>query len=179
MLLGAPALKGPREQKIRALLESLEKAMSGKVVLDNNGRFYLKSPGSGSMEMFLVAEGLRKFAMLARLIATGSLLDKGYLFWDEPETNLNPKLVKESAEVILSLCHNGIQVFLASHSLILLRELDILCREKYKSVSQRWFGLRLDHGAVTVEQDDTIENLQTLITLDEELSQSDRIMAAF
>lgn len=41
------------------------------------------------MEMPLVAEGLRKVAMLARLIATGTLLEQGYLFWDEPETNLN------------------------------------------------------------------------------------------
>ena len=32
------------------------------------------------MEIPLVAEGLRKLAMLARLIITGSLLDKGYLF---------------------------------------------------------------------------------------------------
>lgn len=39
------------------------------------------------MEMPLVAEGLRKVAMLARLIATGTLLEQGYLFWDEPETS--------------------------------------------------------------------------------------------
>jgi predicted ATPase len=33
-------------------------------------------------------------AMLARLISTGVLLEQGYLFWDEPETSLNPKLIK-------------------------------------------------------------------------------------
>ncbi|WP_281258757.1 hypothetical protein [Avibacterium endocarditidis] len=43
------------------------------------------------MEIPLVAEGLRKLAMVARLVATGTLLDKGCLFWDEPEANLNPK----------------------------------------------------------------------------------------
>ena len=77
------------------------------------------------MEMPLVAEGHRKFAMLARLIATGALLDKGYLFWDEPETNLNPKLIKEVASTILHLCRSGIQVFAATHSLFLLREFHI------------------------------------------------------
>ncbi len=39
------------------------------------------------MEMHLVAEGLRKLAMIARLIANGSLVDKVSLFWDEPEAN--------------------------------------------------------------------------------------------
>ncbi|MFO1416253.1 MAG: hypothetical protein U1F28_03715 [Acinetobacter sp.] len=40
--------------------------------------------------MPLIAEGLRKLAMLARLISTGTLLEQDYLFWDEPETNLSP-----------------------------------------------------------------------------------------
>ncbi len=177
LLLGAPALKGAREKKVASVLAPLEEAMGGKVVLDKSGRFYLNSPGIGSVEMFLVAEGLRKLAMLARLIATGSLLDKGYLFWDEPETNLNPKLVKKTAEVILALCNSGIQVFLASHSLFLLREIELLCQKKYENVQQRWFGLKLDKGEVAVEQGDTIECLQTLVVLDEELSQSDRYLA--
>ena len=50
--------------------------MGGSVELDKSGRFYLKV-ASGSMEMHLVAEGLRKLATVARLVATGSLLDKG------------------------------------------------------------------------------------------------------
>ena len=29
--------------------------------------------------------------MIARLIATGSLIGTGSLFWDEPEANLNPE----------------------------------------------------------------------------------------
>lgn len=94
-LLGAPSVKGAREKKAAELLKPLEEAMGGKVVVDSGtGEFYLSIPGEGNMEMPLVAEGLRKLAMLARLISTGALLDKGYLFWDEPETNMNPKLIK-------------------------------------------------------------------------------------
>ena len=134
ILLGAPLAKGPREKRIRELLGPLEEAMGGKVELDPAGRFYLNIAGV-SMEMHLVAEGLRKLAMIARLIATGSLIDKGYLFWDEPEANLNPKVIKLVAPTILRLCQNGIQAFIASHSLFLLRELDILLqRENFKNV---------------------------------------------
>ena len=104
--------------------------MGGKVELDANGRFYLKTSGQGRIEMPLVAEGIRKLAMLARLIATGSLLGSGYLFWDEPEANLNPRLIKSVATAILCLARNGIQVFVATHSLFLLRELEILSKDR-------------------------------------------------
>jgi predicted ATPase len=81
--------------------------MDGKVKLDKSGRFYLRSSTQGDIEMPLVAEGLRKLAMIAQLIANGNLLDQGYLFWDEPETNLNPALIKVIAKVILSLSQSG------------------------------------------------------------------------
>lgn len=177
LLLGAPALKGARERKAAELLKPLEEAMGGRVVLDTSGRFYLKIPGQGSMEMPLVAEGLRKLAMLARLIATGSLLGKGYLFWDEPETNLNPRLIKLVARAILHLCNQGIQVFIASHSLFLLRELEILSfEEEFKKVKHRYFSLVSKESGVVVEQGRSVEDITTLVLLDEELKQSDRYM---
>jgi predicted ATPase len=129
------------------------------------------------MEMPLVAEGLRKLAMVARLISTGSLLDKGYLFWDEPEANLNPRLIKVVARLLLSLSAHGIQVIVATHSLFLLRELEILSyQQKGKKADQRFFALcEIDEG-MQVEQGNSIEDLQTLVLLDEEMIQSDRFM---
>jgi len=49
-----------------------------------DGRFCLNTK-NGNLEAHLVAEGLRKLAMIARLIATGSLIETGSLFRDEPE----------------------------------------------------------------------------------------------
>lgn len=177
LLLGAPALKGPRERKASEYLKPLEEAMGGKIILDNNGRFYLSIPGQGKMEMPLVAEGLRKLAMLSRLISTGSLLDKGYLFWDEPETNLNPKLIKIVAKSILYLCLSGIQVFVSTHSLFLLRELDILyAKKEFKKIKHRYFSLKNGVDGVEIEQGESVSDLTTIVTLDEELHQSDRFM---
>ncbi|MGX2973466.1 AAA family ATPase [Ursidibacter arcticus] len=177
VLLGAYLAKGPKEEKIKELLKPLEEAMGGKVILDKNGRFYLSMQGQGTMEMPLVAEGLRKLAMLARLIATGSLLDKGMLFWDEPEANLNPKLIRTIAKVILLLCQNGIQVFIATHSLFLLREIEILSNmEDFVSLKTRYFGLKEENNAINVEQGNEIYDIKTLTLLDESLLQSDRYM---
>lgn len=177
-LLGSPTLKGPREKTVAMLVKPLEDAMGGKVVVDAaTGRFYLQMPGEGRMEMPLVAEGLRKIAMLARLISTGTLLEQGYLFWDEPETNLNPKLIKPIALCIMNLCQQGIQVFVASHSLFLLRELEMLAeRPEFRKVKQRYFSLKATADGVGLEQGDSVDDLQTLVLLDEELKQSDRFM---
>lgn len=174
-LLGAPSLKGAREQSVAAMLAPLEEAMGGKVVVDAaTGEFYLNVPGEGKMEMPLVAEGLRKLAMLARLISTGVLLEKGYLFWDEPETNLNPKLIKVLAASIMQLCQQGIQVFIATHSYFLLKELDLL--SKQHSVAQRFLSLVSsgNGGAVTLQQAKHLLDLETVVALDEELAQYDR-----
>ena len=59
------------------------------------------------MEISLVAEGWRKLATLTRLIDAGRLPDNACLFWDEPESNLNPKLIREVAKAILTICEAG------------------------------------------------------------------------
>jgi predicted ATPase len=178
MLLGAPSLRGPRETKVREFLSPIEAAMGGKVEVDANGRFFLKVNG-GKMEAALVAEGLRKFAMLARLISTGILLEQGYLFWDEPETNLNPKLIRVLAQVIVGLADQGIQVFIATHSVFLLREISILTDGR-KKPNSRYFALAAsgDEEVSHLEQADTIDALETLVLLDEELQQSERYLDA-
>ncbi|HEY6250330.1 MAG TPA: ATP-binding protein [Candidatus Angelobacter sp.] len=174
ILLGAPLARGPRESRIKKLLVPLEEAMGGNVELDRSGRFYLNLP-SGNMEIHLVAEGLRKLATIARLIATGSLLDKGYLFWDEPEANLNPKIIKTVARTILQIAESGIQVFIATHSLFLLRELHILQQREFKTLRTRYFGLHIGaEGAVSLNQGHTMDDVGSIIALDEDLQQSER-----
>jgi len=174
LLLGAPLARGPREAKIKKLLGTLEVAMGGSVELDKSGRFYLNL-ANGNMEMHLVAEGLRKLATVARLIATGSLLDKGCLFWDEPEANLNPRIIKAVAKTILQIAQNGIQVFIATHSLFLLRELHILQQRDFKTLDTRCFGLHIGpDGAVSVQQGNTMDKVGSIAALDEDLLQSER-----
>jgi predicted ATPase len=177
-LLGAPSVKGPREKTVAKLLAPIEAAMNGKVIVDKNtGRFYLSVPGGGEMEMPLVAEGVRKLVMLARLISTGVLLEQGYLFWDEPETNLNPKLIRTVAASIVHLANHGIQVFIATHSLFLLRELEILrSQQAAKKIDTRYFGLGVDDSGVTVTQGSKLEDIGNIAALDESLMQSDRYM---
>ena len=176
LLLGALLQKGSKEKRIRELLEPLEAAMGGQIELDKNGRFYLNSI-KGRIEIPLLAEGYRKLGMLSRLIATGALLDKGYLFWDEPEANLNPHIIKGVAKSILDLSVSGIQIFIATHSLFLLREIEILLSGlSYKDVKIRFFGLHETSDGVVVQQGGGSDDIGDITALDEELEQSDRFL---
>ena len=178
-LLGALPVKGAIETKVKALLQPIEEAMGGELFLDKNGRFYLQPKVGQKIEISLLAEGLRKLAMMARLIANGTLLGKGVLFWDEPEANLNPKLIKLLAKSILDLSKNGVQIICATHSLFLLREMELLAsRPEYQGLPQRYFALKQVGQSVDVEQGDSVDELETLVLLDEELAQSDRYMEA-
>ena len=79
--------------------------------------------------------------------------------------------------MIYSLANNGVQVFIATHSLFLLRELEIITSTKNeKSFSQRYFALKAEDESVSIEQGDDLTDLQTLVMLDETLQQSDRYM---
>lgn len=177
ILLGAPLKRGAKEARVRELLAPLEAAMGGTIVLDKQGRFYFEN-ASGSMEVPLVAEGLRKLGMLARLIATGALLDKGTLFWDEPEANLNPRMIKRVARSIFELSRGGIQVFIATHSLFLLRELHILQVTADQRLDIKYFGLHRGETGVEVLQGHDMADVGDIAALDEDLEQSERYINA-
>lgn len=76
----------------------------------------------------MTAEGFRKIGVLQRLLGNGSLNPgtAGPLLWDEPESNLNPKLMKDLVLALLELARNGQQIILATHDYVLLKWFDLL-----------------------------------------------------
>ncbi|MYE54971.1 MAG: AAA family ATPase [Chloroflexi bacterium] len=123
-----PPLREPFEDTTKHLLGRIEGAMGGEVSIKNE-EFFL-SGKKGDIEFTLLAEGMRKLGLLWLLIRNGSLRPGSVLFWDEPETNLNPKLYGVAMEVLLELQRNGVQVFLATHDYVILRELDLQMEEE-------------------------------------------------
>ena len=73
---------------------------------------------------------MRKLALLWLLIRNDVIRPGSVLFWDEPETNLNPKLFGVLMEVLLALQRNGVQIFLATHDYVILKELDLRAGER-------------------------------------------------
>ncbi len=137
------------------LLHDLQKEIGGKVH-SKNEQFYLKTR-SGDIEFSLEAEGVRKLALLWILIRNGSLEKGATLYWDEPETNLNPSMMPAVVKILLALERLGMQIFIATHSYVVLKEFE-LQREKH---SVRFYSLfKNDSGAVEIKSSQTYYDLR-------------------
>lgn len=68
-------------------------------------------------------------------------------------------------------------MFVATHSLFLLRELEMLLeQQRFKAIAQRYFALSPDGDGVVIQQGDRIDDVDPLVALDEELEQADRFL---
>ena len=127
-----PALRGPAPVERKRLLTVLQKAIEGRVHAKNE-EFFLRSK-QGNLEFSLLAEGMRKLGLLWLLIRNEALPEGSVFFWDEPETNLNPKMFGMVVEVLLELQRKGVQIFLATHDYAVLKELELQRMRKDKLV---------------------------------------------
>ena len=180
-LLQRPSLRGPRSKQANELLKPFTKLLQGGSVVEDKGQFYLKQPGIGILEASLLAEGHRKIAMIARLISSGVLLEGGYLFWDEPEANLNPSSQRAIAQCLAMLASHGSQIFVATHSMFLLRELQMA----KELANTTYIGLQRENAEgeaaasaeVIAHCATDLDELDFIAALEAEAEQSERYLA--
>ncbi|MDD5204638.1 MAG: AAA family ATPase [Desulfobacterales bacterium] len=129
------ALETPPLKELPALvlepLEMIKATYEGEFLLVKKQRFYYKPEKGRMLEVELAAEGFRKLGMLQRLLQNGRISPtvSGPLFWDEPEANLNPALMKSVVLTLLDLARKGQQIFLATHDYVILKWLDLLSKD--------------------------------------------------
>lgn len=120
-------------------LETLRKINMGTVKVEED-RFYLKPGTQAKIEFNLVAEGIRKIALLWQLIKNGTLEHGSVLFWDEPEANINPVHIPVLAEMLLMLQRDGVQVFVSTHDYFLAKYLEVKRTEQDKLAYYSFYG---------------------------------------
>ena len=108
-----------------AMLKRIQEITRGKVQYDvKRDEFYLMN-GSSKQEFNLVAEGIRKMALLWQLVKNGTLEKGSILFWDEPEANINPAYISIIVEMLLELQRKGVQVFIATHDYMIANYFEV------------------------------------------------------
>lgn len=172
----APARKD-LDPTFEQVFQSLAAAIGAKPDVDGKGRVFFARDAGQQVSAALSAQGHVKLAALALLLTRSEIAPGWILCWDEPEANLNPALIKVAARAIVDLAKAGVQVCIATHSLFLLREIEILQSQSTKPVAARYFGLHLGANGTVVEQGDTADDMGDIRSLDEELAQSERYMA--
>lgn len=161
--LAAPTLRGARGEKAEALVHDIERVLGGKVYEAKDGSLHLKNQ-HGDFEPHLLSEGWRKLASLCRLILNGSLMENGFLFWDEPEANLNPEMTVMVAKMLRVLAARGVQVFLATHDYLLTRHLSLAAEYPEQMLPGekceiQFFGFARKNGSVEVSQANALPGL--------------------
>jgi len=124
-----PRSKGHWERELN-LLERIQDIVKGKTRI-KNGKPYIISEHM-TLEMSLAAEGWKKLSLIYLLIDNAALRSDSVLIWDEPDSNLNPKLVKNIVEIMLMLEEMGVQILFATHDYVVLSWLDLLAKEKHR-----------------------------------------------
>jgi predicted ATPase len=150
--------QGKDNSERKKYLDMLQSINKGKVAVENE-RFYLKSGNQAKMEFNLVAEGMRKIALLWQLIKNGTLEKGSVLFWDEPEANINPKYIPVLADILLELQREGVQIFIATHDYFLAKYIETRKNEN-DTVTYLSLYLKDDTKQIVVEQNDSFSALE-------------------
>ena len=168
-LLERPLKKGPNSIEQNNVLSKFEEIVGGKVVSADR-KFFLKVKGEGSFEMGLVSEGYRKLSTLMYLILAGCL-DKGsILFWDEPETNLNPKMIKPVCEAIVELANAGVQVFITTHDYFVQQAFNMVAsypKANSGNISIQFSSLYREDGTIKHETASQLLDLDHNLVMEE------------
>ena len=171
--LGMPYLRNvPKDFEM--MVKEIREVIHGDIYLKNE-RFYYHAdtaPEDSEQDINLAAEGWRKLGELMQLLRNGELHSGMALFWDEPDSNLNPQLARYIAAAIIRLANLGIQVFITTQSLFFLRELEYLSNQEAEKGLARYFSLSKEG----IEQADCTADLQNILSFEEEIREEDRIL---
>lgn len=168
-LLERPLKKGANTTEQNAVLRSFEKIVDGNII-QKDKVFYLKVKGAGEFEMGLVSEGYRKLSTIMYLILSGSLSKNAILFWDEPETNMNPKMIQPMVDAIIELAKLGVQVFVTTHDYFIQQCFSMAAKyrqDKKKPLNYNFISLHKTENGVELESSETLSALTHNAVLEE------------
>lgn len=131
--------------------ESLKNIICGKVEFDDSTNKWCYKKGNQKFSIGATSEGVKKIAILDRLLANGYLTKSSVIFIDELESALHPTAISDFLDIIDMIAYEmGIQVFIASHSYFVIKKLylnslkrkvSIPCISLSKEMGIRYFDM--------------------------------------
>lgn len=138
------------------IIPTIEKIIGGKVVLEDDV-FYIEKDNGNLINFSMEAEGIKKIALIWQLIMNESITKGSVLFWDEADSNVNPKLLSRIAELVLELSRQGVQIFVTSHSYVLAKYIEVLMQDSDDVLFHSLY--RNENNVVECESDKKLSDL--------------------
>lgn len=177
--LRIPTSRGRVSDGLYAVNKTLEELFEGKVqqTRNNSDQPFIFKKGNQQFRMHQTAEGIKKIGILTTLINNRQLTRGTVLFMDEPETTLHPSAVRKMVEMLIAMSGAGVQIFLASHSYFVIKQLALSAMREQVNV-MCWCLERDDNHQITYNFKDLIDGVlpentiidEALAMYDEELS---------
>ncbi|MEM7129399.1 MAG: ATP-binding protein [Chloroflexota bacterium] len=120
--------KGRVHTNIKDARDKLSDLIDGRLQ-QSNGSWKFRE-GNAQYSIHMTAEGIKRLALIDRLIGNRSLQPGSALFIDEPEAMLHPKAIVEFMEILTLLTGQQIQIFMASHSYFVLKALYVIAKRE-------------------------------------------------
>ena len=176
--LALPATKGRVAKELSLVNTELENLFQGKIQQTKNEKqpFVFKK-GNQKFSMHQTAEGIKKIGILNTLITNRQLGKGTLLFLDEPETTLHPDAVRKLIEMLVFMSKAGVQIFMASHSYFVIKQLAI-CAKRDQLSALCWNLQRTKEDVIETQFTDLIDGVlpdnsiinESLAMFDQELN---------
>ena len=151
--------KGIIDSNFPEMCRELEDVIGGKIVMTDTNKLRFQD-GRGDYSMHATAGGIVNLGILSLLIEHGVVAKNAIVFIDEPEINLHPEWQVKMAEVLYELARKGVNIVLATHSIDILKRLEIYAKEDAdakKLMAVNHFALT-DKGAVVKDDGKSLES---------------------
>jgi predicted ATP-dependent endonuclease of OLD family len=149
------------------IAKRIEHHIEGKVYFDEKEKTFWIAKNNGDKIPFTSeAEGFRKLGLLWQLVMNQNIKEGTILLWDEPEANINPKLIPFLVDILLTLEKAGVQMFLATHDYLFAKYLEV--RKKNEN-EVRYHAFAKSEGMVICESQSGFELLENNSIIDQSI----------
>ncbi|NLK20065.1 MAG: AAA family ATPase, partial [Synergistaceae bacterium] len=112
----------------------LRELLGGRMEYDETDRRWYFKKGNEKYALGIIAEGVKKLAILDTLLGNRYLSPQSVVFIDEVEAALHPGGISVFLDILALLAERGIQFFMATHSYFVLKKLLLISRKKEISI---------------------------------------------
>ena len=132
--LQVPPMKEKNYSAFSRSRKKLKNIFDGQIVYDVQQNQWHFQQGNTKYPIGVTSEGIKKIAILNRLLSNRYLSNHSIICIDEVDAALHPKAISEYLDIIFDLAQNGIQFFIATHSYFVIKKLCLLSQQHNMSI---------------------------------------------
>lgn len=118
-------------QKYGDVCAKIAKIMGGKVEFDSKTQSWQYIKNGKKLSINITSEGIKKLAIISRLLESGYVTENSIIFIDEIESALHPKAISDLLDIIEFIAYDlGLQVFISSHSYFVIKKMYLIALKR-------------------------------------------------